>query len=198
LNSLPMSFNNIVAAIPPGYNHIMKFFNQSVPVQLIELEGTKGPAHTLLEVIQRLPTKEAMLVLDVDVVNHHRDLYRLAQLAYCGVLVSYSANPMCSYVSNPGLFKQIKEKKPISDYAVRGAYWIPTNFVEVFETWLQMVVEKEKEPYISQVLARMSCEKFALQTIYEPVDFGTITDVKKSGAQVVHNVEEKDARYSGT
>jgi hypothetical protein len=123
--------------------------------------------------------------MDSDILNFTNDLYRLTRLEECGVLVSKNANPSFSYVSKLGIFNHIAEKKRISEYAVRGAYYISERNMIDFILALKAVVETQKEPYLSQVFDTMACTMKAIETSYTPVDWGTPRDVRISGAHIV-------------
>lgn len=180
VNSLPKQLTKLTIAVPPGYKNEI----YSPRAYCIEVEGTKGPAHTLQKVLYRLPDMESTLVLDSDVINHHLDLYGLTKEPVCSVLVSPSKDPSYSYVNKVGYFDQIVEKEVISEHAVRGAYFIPRLHISEFMLALDKIVEEKDEPYISHVFNDMLGDKYALQTTYIPVDWGTPEAIQASGARI--------------
>jgi hypothetical protein len=193
MKTVPVEYQNkIVIAISPEFIAKMA----TIPIstnKLSIIENTKGPAETALKMMQRLEP-EATLIMDVDVLNYTNDLHRLMNLSRCGVLVSWSANPAFSYVDNIGVFKRIREKQRISEYAVRGAYFVPLesrfNFIRALEDVTRIITE----PYISHALDLMDEEKYAIQTSYTPLEWGTPRDVRISGAHIVMNKEQHNVR----
>lgn len=183
INSIPEQFTKLIVAVPPGHEKEIEFHTPSP--QCIEVEGTKGPAHTLQRVLHRLPDIESTLVMDSDVLNYHLDLFGLTKESVCSVLVSPSTDPSYSYVNKLGYFDNIVEKEVISEHAVRGAYYIPRLHMSEFMAVLDNVVEEEDEPYISHVFNSMQGLKYALQTTYMPIDWGTPEAVRMSGARII-------------
>lgn len=182
INSLPRQFTSRIIAAPPGHEQEMEYYDSLA--YYISTEGTKGPAHTLQRVLHHLPNVESTLILDCDVLNYHLDLYNLTKEPMCSVLVSPSIDPSCSYVDKVGNFTRLVEKEVISYYAVRGAYYIPRLYIEEFILTLEMVVAEKDEPYISHVFNAMQVAKYALQTTYLPIDWGTPEAIIASGAKI--------------
>jgi hypothetical protein len=179
INTIPFGSDEISIAVPPG--HVF----EAPGIKSYEISDTKGPAHTALKMIPTLGHQQSCLILDSDVLNFTNDLIRLTGLDSCGVLVSGSANPAFSYVDQKGVFSQIIEKERISEYAVRGAYYISWGAMLEFIRQLELVVKKESEPYISHVFNKLRLEKFAIETTYFPVEWGTPRDIKLSGARII-------------
>jgi hypothetical protein len=150
----------------------------------IVMVHTKGPAHTALQVMNKISLDDT-LILDADILNFTNDLLAITTIHCPAVLVSKSSNPAFSYVDALGFFNLIKEKERISQYAVRGAYWIPSKFIGEFMTIAETLVETMKEPYISHVFNQLTGEKIAKETTYQPIDWGTPLDVRLSGAHIV-------------
>jgi dTDP-glucose pyrophosphorylase len=193
MRTVPVEYQNkIVIAISPEFVAKMAIIPISTN-KLFIVESTKGPAETVLKTMQHLEP-EATLIMDVDVLNFTNDLHRLTNLSRCGVLVSWSANPAFSYVDNVGVFKRIREKQRISEYAVRGAYFVPLESRFNFIRALEEVSGAISEPYISQALDHMDEEKYAMQTSYTPLEWGTPRDVRISGAHIVMNKEQHNVR----
>lgn len=196
MKTVPMEYQNkIIIAVSPEF--VAKISTLPISTsRLCIVESTKGPAETALKTMQNLEP-EATLIMDVDVLNYTNDLHRLTNLSRCGVLVSWSANPAFSYVDSVGVFKQIREKQRISEYAVRGAYFIPLESRFNFIGALEKVSGVIQEPYISQALGYMDEEKYAIQTSYTPLEWGTPRDIRISGAHIVMNKEQHHDRNRG-
>jgi hypothetical protein len=173
LQTIPWEYPYRIA-VPPGYasnlNHLV-------------IRDTHGPAETAKKVLDFVKP-DRCLILDSDILNFTNDLYRLTRIEGCGVLVSESANPAFSYVDNLGSFNHIKEKQRISDYAVRGAYYVSSRAMKDFMAVLDIIVNGKEEPYISRVFDLMGCDKRSIATTYTPVEWGTPRDIKISGAKI--------------
>jgi choline kinase len=184
ISTVPFEYR-ISVAVPPHHE-----FN--IPrVKSYEIADTKGPAHTALQMISKFKT-DSFLILDSDILNHTNDLHRISSYPGCGlgVLVSKSSNPAFSYVDKLGNFKRIEEKQRISEYAVRGAYFIASGAMKEFKKHLTQAVESMPEPYMSHAFNNYKqYVKVALETAYEPVDWGTPRDVMLSGAKIVDTRE---------
>jgi hypothetical protein len=175
INTVPIGFVNVISAVPPGYKTTKGWF---------PIEKTKGPADTASQMLDRIEPSSC-LIIDSDILNFTNDLDRLTWVDGCGVLVSRSANPAFSYVNDLERFIHIKEKQRISEYAVRGAYYVSEEVMSEFTTVLRDVISGYEEPYISHAFDLMGCEKFAIETTYTPIDWGTPHDVKISGARIM-------------
>jgi hypothetical protein len=176
VHTVPWELIHVVAAVPPRYKCSRGW------VQIVD---TKGPAETTKKVLESIGP-QSCLIMDSDILNSTNDLSLLTELRTgIGVLVSRSANPAFSYVDKLHNFSRIKEKERISEYAVRGAYFVAPDAVPQFMTILGEVCEGYSEPYLSHVFDLMICEKEAQQTLYTPIDWGTPRDVKLSGARIV-------------
>jgi hypothetical protein len=187
INTVPMQYKQITVALPSSLVKEAKILKTKfIPCVVGE---TSGPAHTALQTLLCI-NEDSTLILDVDVLNFTNDLYRLSMLHWCGVLVSWAANPAFSYVDKLGTFKQIVEKRRISEYAVRGAYFIPMNDRREFIQQLEITVRSQKEPFISHAFANMSSIKYSIKTSYTPFEWGTPRDVKLSGAHIVSKVNK--------
>lgn len=184
INTIPLKFAEIHIAVPP------KTEFRAPGIHSYEISDTKGPAHTAYQMLSLLGDYDtgapsSYLILDCDVLNFTNDLERLSELDHSGVLVSWSANPAYSYVDKLGPFEHIEEKKRISEYAVRGAYFIHQSGLNEFINLSKLVIEAKQEPYLSHVFDAMQCEKRAVETSYLPVDWGTPRDIRISGAHIV-------------
>jgi hypothetical protein len=186
INTVPVQYKNITVALPEHFIRDAK--NLKTRFLTYDVSKTKGPAETALKTLWSLGP-DSTLIMDVDVLNFTNDLYRLSALHTSGVLVSWAANPSFSYVEKVGTFKRIMEKKRISDFAVRGAYFIPVNERKDFLFFLEETIQREPEPFISQAFASMPTAKFAIKTTYTPYDWGTPRDLKLSGAHIVTKAE---------
>jgi molybdopterin-guanine dinucleotide biosynthesis protein A len=184
INTIPLKFREIHIAAPPGTE-----FN-APGIWVSGIMETKGPADTALQMIRVLGDYDtgaysSYLILDCDVLNFTNDLEGLSESLHCGVLVSWSANPAYSYVDKLGSFNRIEEKQRISEYAVRGAYFIHESAYNEFINISKLIIEAKQEPYLSHVFNAMQCEKLAIETSYLPVDWGTPRDLRISGAHIV-------------
>lgn len=178
------SIMDLVAVVPENY------VTESIGIGLrllrvIKVGPTKGPAHTAKIAMDQLGYDENVLFMDSDVLNHPTDLFDLASLSISGVLVSESYNPNCSYVDKIDLFTRIKEKQQISEYAVRGAYFVHKYDMAEFAELLTDVVTGYEEPFLSHVFDKLSTDKMALKAIYPPIDWGTPEAVRDSGAIII-------------
>jgi hypothetical protein len=182
INTVPFQYKQITVALPSDLVKETKALKvKFVPCVIGE---TKGPAQTALHTLMCL-NEDSTLIMDVDVLNFTNDLHKLSLLAWCGVLVSWAANPAFSYVDKLGTFTRIVEKRRISEYAVRGAYFIPLNERKAFIHCLEETVRRQEEPFISHAFANMPSLKYAVKTTYTPYEWGTPRDVKLSGAHIV-------------
>jgi molybdopterin-guanine dinucleotide biosynthesis protein A len=186
LRSIPLQFMDVTVAIPTGWTDKAREVTAKYEriVRFIEIEHSTGPASTAKQVIASFDV-DPTLFMDCDIINHPNDLWVLCCLNCCGVLVSPSTNPAFSYVTNTGSFYHIKEKQRISPYAVRGAYFIPNTMIDNFIMWANIVIDNEQEPFISHVFDMIPDSKFALETTYDPIDWGTPLDVKLSSAKII-------------
>jgi molybdopterin-guanine dinucleotide biosynthesis protein A len=186
LRSVPLQFEDVTIAIPTGWLERAREITATYErvVKFIEIEHSTGPASTAKQTLLGFDDK-ATLFLDCDIINHPNDLWVLCCLNCCGVLVSNSTNPAFSYVTNTGSFFHIKEKQRISPYAVRGAYFVPTHMMKSFVMWMNIVISNEQEPFISHIFDMLPDSKFALETTYDPIDWGTPLDVKLSSAKII-------------
>jgi dTDP-glucose pyrophosphorylase len=184
LHTVPLQFTDITVAIPRGWiDKVYKDFGRDAT--FVEVEKTIGPADTASQMLAVSHKNDSVLIMDSDILNHPNDLWILSCLQCCGVLVSSGTNPASSYVTNTGAFYTIKEKQRISPYAVRGAYFVPQHLMESFIMHLNVVMTNQPEPFISHVFDMMPESKFALETTYDPVDWGTPLDVKLSGGKII-------------
>ena len=175
INTIPAGYG-IVAAIPPGYADI-------VPCLHYEIENSKGPADTALQVLYYI-RPDSTLFIDVDILNDTNDLFKLSTLHHCGVLVKRSENPAYSYVDALGAFHHIAEKQRISEYAVQGAYFIPEHAIEEVIKEMERATSEMSEPFMSHVFYKLTLVKYSVHTTYTPVDWGTPNDLKISGATI--------------
>jgi len=182
--TLPREFTQLVCAVPEGYEKQM--------TECRAIVDTRGPADTALQMINRFEPVSC-LILDADILNFTNDLYWLTHNKLPAVLVSKSANPAFSYVERLGHFRRVAEKHRISDYAVRGAYFVPDHAMVEFTMALEDILERDKEPYISHAFNNMITPKCAVETTYIPVDWGTPRDVLLSGARIISPKEETHA-----
>ena len=181
INTVPLHFD-VSVAIPANSPAL----TISRHVNIYEVPQTKGPAHTALQAMNMME-EESTLIIDVDMLNFTNDLCHLASLSCCGVLVGHSTNPAFSYVDNLGPFIHIKEKVRISNYAVRGAYFIPISLRQEFIKCLEQAIGNKSEPFISHAFDSMRSEKFSIKTTYVPIDWGTPRDIRISGAHIIYN-----------
>jgi NDP-sugar pyrophosphorylase family protein len=181
INTIPVQYTDIFVVTP---KHVeLPTFNRKVWSE--QIEPTKGPAHTAWLLMKSL-IGDSTLILDSDVLNFTNDLYALTLLSSMGVLVKPSSNPAYSYVDKLGDFTRIQEKEMISKYAVQGAYFIHWRHYEEFVGHSKDVIEEMSEPFISHVFNRMDIgARIAIQTTYNPVEWGTPRDVVISGAKIV-------------
>jgi len=180
IDTVPLQFKDqITIAWPPGLNYVMSW------PRSYDVGHTKGPAHTTLKMIEQI-NPDSCLIMDSDILNFTNDLYELTQLEEgCGVLVSSSADPSYSYVDSWLEFKRIAEKKRISEFAVRGAYFVSKQAMPEFVSKLKSIVAEKDEPFISHVFDIMTCKKHSPITSYTPINWGTPHDVELSGAKIV-------------
>jgi NDP-sugar pyrophosphorylase family protein len=191
LNTVPWSFTDITVAIPPGWKSTAeKIDPKTRKVRFIEIEDSIGPADTARRVVHEIKATDGCLFMDADVLNHTNDLYRLSYSGTAAVLVNRSDNSNSSYVDNLGTFKQIKEKQRISEYAVQGAYFVPVNMMPEFTLWLKKVVHAKEEPYLSHAFDMIMFEKLALMVTYNPIEWGTPHDIRKSDATIITKMED--------
>jgi hypothetical protein len=188
INSIPIYFRSVSVGVPAWWNVPIIQETYGREINFVKVKDTKGPAHTALQVLED-GIIDHSLILDVDVINFTNDLSRLTLMGRIGVLVSQSANPAFSYVDSLGFFNQILEKQRISEFAVRGAYFIHKYAMPDFMEKLEETISTESEPYLSQVFNRYQGQKFSILTAYTPVDWGTPEDVKLSGARITSREE---------
>ena len=190
LHTIPAQYENITVGILA--DHWKQEYIQRIdpPIQMLTIEKTIGPADTVSQLLEYVDT--SILIIDVDVLNHTNDLYGLTKLVYPAVLVSKSANPSFSYVDHLGRFQTIREKERISDYAVRGAYYIPHSLLEEFKDILYDTLHNIEEPYISDAVQHIAYDKVSILTTYKPIEWGTPEDVRLSGAIIVTEKGEED------
>lgn len=196
LNTVPLEFNMIDIAIPPGWSGAITdsvSWKEGLRINFHIVEFTKGPADTAKQVLRAI-RPDSTMILDTDILNSTNDLLKLSTLHHCAVLVRRSANPAYSYVDNIGEFTRIKEKERISDYAVQGAYFVPRSAMEEFLQVLCHIVDSASEPFMSHVFDHLPLQKYAVPTTYIPVDWGTPQDVEMSGAYILSDREEPNAR----
>jgi hypothetical protein len=186
LRSIPLQFTDVTIAIPTGWLEIAQamVMNYEHVVKFKEISSSTGPAYTARQTLIGYED-DPVLFMDADIINHPNDLWVLCCLNCCGVLVSKCSNPAFSYVTNKGSFFHVKEKECISPYAVRGAYFVPRDQMKSFILWLNLTINNENEPFISHALNRIPGSKFALETTYDPVDWGTPLDIELSGARII-------------
>jgi len=177
--------NDTRIAVPHGYRDLNK----------IEIEHTNGPAETTFLMLKLLKP-ESCLILDSDILNFTNDLRGIMNLpgSHIGVLVCRSANPAFSYVDSIEYFNLIKEKNRISEFAVRGAYYVGKDVMNEFMVALDAAATGQQEPYISHAFDLMGCKKMAIETTYIPTDWGTPHDVELSGARIVTERRKEDVR----
>jgi hypothetical protein len=179
ISTIPFEYR-ISIAVPPDYK-----YNIAPRIKSYEIFNTKGPAHTALKMISKFRI-DSFIILDADLLNQANDLYRISFVGGLGVLVSQSSNPAFSYVEKLKDFRRIEEKQRISEYAVRGAYYIPYGAMKEFKEHLSQVVEDIPEPYMSHAFNSFTrYMKTAVETTYIPIDWGTPRDIKLSGARIV-------------
>lgn len=189
INTVPRCLDcEISIAVSPGYVF------DAPRIKSYPIEKTKGPAHTALQMMEMLVDKPrwgGYLIIDSDILNFTNDLNKLVSQQRSAVLVKKSANPAYSYVDLLGKVGQIKEKERISVYAIQGAYFVPGFVQEEFMGISNQIIEKEQEPFISQVLNALLHhtnpvrQVLALETTYTPIDWGTPHDVELSGAKII-------------
>jgi NDP-sugar pyrophosphorylase family protein len=184
--TIPVEFSLKTIAIPPGITNDPEDIHFSV-------SDTKGPADTAMQVINEVEP-DSCLILDSDILNFTNDLRVLTNTTDIGVLVNSSANPAFSYVDSLNNFTSIREKQRISPYAVRGAYFVSKKAMKKFRFALENVVKSQREPFISHAIDLMDCTKYALETTYDPIDWGTPRDIKLSGAKIVTEKGEENVR----
>ena len=181
--TIPFQFN-ITIALSSGWAEQARKMPISRNIACMDVGETKGPGQSALVTLREL-RPESILIMDVDVLNMTNDLFGLTLLSNPGVLVSWSANPSFSYVDKLGSFSKIEEKVRISEYAVRGAYFVPDSAYRTFITALEETVMDTSEPFISHVFNRITTTKTSMLTSYIPVEWGTPRDVKLSGAHII-------------
>jgi dTDP-glucose pyrophosphorylase len=197
LRSIPMVFDDIVVAVATDeYAHLLeKSYSYNNRIRYLEVGETKGPAHTVSIVLEHNPENKSTLIMDSDVLNYTNDLWNLCDKPCSGVLVHPSANPESSYVNKIGFFDDIMEKNRISEWAVRGAYFIHESHMSEFKRLLGIFMPEYNEPFISHVMTMMLDEdRYALECTYAPVDWGDPRMLKASGARIIHNEETAHAR----
>jgi len=178
--TIPLEFKGVTVATLIGGSPI------SSEVNIIGIENTKGPADTVRQVIEKIEP-QSCLIMDSDILNFTNDLRGITNLpdSYIGVLVCRSNNPAFSYVDSIELFNVIKEKNRISEYAVRGAYFVGKDVMGEFTFALDAATTGQQEPFVSHAFDLMGCKKMAIETTYVPVDWGTPHDVELSGARII-------------
>lgn len=188
--TVPLSDDALITAVPYKHDSLAREITKG-RVTVFPIVNTIGPLDTAYQVMREYG-KSSTLILDVDVLNTTNDLYSLTRtnLQRCAVLTSYSANPAFSYVENLGPFKRIVEKERISEYAVRGAYYVPGTEHEKFMAAAKEIIKQKKEPFISNALNMVKDYKFAYQTTYAPIEWGTPNDVIISGAHIIYKDPE--------
>jgi len=181
--TVPCGFS-VAVAIPTGYMRIGTKILTGRSVYYHEIAKTRGPADTALQILNVLGGTGPAMIMDADVLNFTNDLVRLSIQA-CGVLVSESANPAFSYVDKLGKFSRVEEKKRISKYAVRGAYYFSEEAMPDLMHGLNEVTSFHKEPYVSQVFEYIKVNTTAVLTTYTPMEWGTPRDITLSGAHII-------------
>jgi hypothetical protein len=189
--TIPLEFRDIVIATHPKW---IREIGHNERIHVHPVEATRGPAETAYKTLRAL-IPEATLILDVDVLNFTNDLLRLGSLNNTmGVLVGESANPAFSYVDQKDEFKHIYEKRRVSKYAVRGAYFISAIHINAFMSALEKKMPLNGEPFISHIFNHVPIMKTALEVSYTPIEWGTPRDVRLSGAHITTPREGDNAR----
>lgn len=100
----------------------------TVPMPKVQTGPTRGQAHTVLLMLHALSLDdEPVLVLNSDnAFTYPLSVFVSQAIAYPGAaLVTRSRNRAYSYVSGMPLFYTAREKEPISQWAMAGAYFFP-------------------------------------------------------------------------
>jgi hypothetical protein len=182
-----MDINDVTIAVPEGYIDVIDSlpYADTYRVNCVTVSKTKGPAHTARIALDNSTHIASTLILDSDVLNYTNDLWFLGTLQYSGVLVHSSTSSAYSYVNKLGLFTKIIEKTPISEWAVRGAYFIHEKHMNEYIRIHDKLMPQYNELYISYIMYMMlNCEKYALECTYAPVDWGTPEAIEASGARI--------------
>lgn len=155
----------------------------------VVMHHSRGQAHTLLYMINAVcQCDEPILVINSDVVFLQQDLIRtceeVAHGADTGILVYRSDSEALSYVDRVPYATRFAEKRPISAFAMAGA-WAFRSCYEL-EASLKTVCQNNGEPYLSQAMKRLRGVHACYQTEARNVlDWGTPEALAATGARIV-------------
>ena len=186
ISNLPpnMDIEKIIVGIPPGYE----------PCSYGEfriINKTVGQADTILQLLEGIPNKSRILVLDCDMILDPKDILQMLNILEVYdvvVAVAETFDPNASRVDNAPLFSICVEKEPISQYGIVSARLFKNAGLlsDALKNRVKHCELDNTEPYLSEAINLYFSPMKWAHLIYQYEDWGTPQRILESGAKIVY------------